>query len=151
MKKKNGFLLFVLLPLVLALLCSYCGKAEETEIAVKYDVPEGSQNWPSFRGVNGSGLTEDQDLPLEWDVSSGKNIKWSYETAGLGLSSPVIWENRVFITTAIDQVADDSSLKVGLYGDVVSVENENPHTWEVICLDRDTGIEIWKKEAFRGT
>lgn len=150
MKRKNGLSLLIILPIVLILFCSYCAKKEETEIAVKYDVPLGSENWPSFRGVNASGLTENQDLPLEWDVESGKNIKWSYETQGLGLSSPIIWENRVFITTAIDQVADDSSLKVGLYGDVVSVDNENPHTWEVICLDRDTGKEIWRKEAFRG-
>ena len=150
MKKKNGFLLIILLPVVLILFCSYCAKNEETEMAVKYEVPSGSENWPSFRGVNGSGLTENQDLPLEWDIKSGENIKWSYKTPGLGLSSPIIWEKRVFITTAIDQVADDSSLKVGLYGDVESVENENLHTWEVICLDRDTGKEIWKKEAFRG-
>jgi len=150
MKKKNGFSLLIILPLVLIILCLYCSKDEESEMAQKYEVPLGAENWPSFRGVNGSGLTKNQDLPLEWDVKSGKNIKWSYKTPGLGLSCPVIWEKRVFITTAIDQVADDSSLKVGLYGDVVSVENENPHTWEVICLDRDTGKEIWKKEAFRG-
>jgi outer membrane protein assembly factor BamB len=150
MKKKNGFSLRNILSIVLILFCSYCSKNEETVMAVKYEVPAGSENWPSFRGINGSGLTENQDLPLEWDIESGKNIKWSYKTPGLGLSSPVIWEKRVFITTAIDQVADDSSLKVGLYGDVVSVENENPHAWEVICLDRDTGKEIWKKEAFRG-
>lgn len=151
MKKKNGFSFFVMiLPLVLILFCSHCSTDEVDKTAIKYDVPPGSENWPTFRGVNGAGLTENQDLPLEWDVKSGKNIKWSYETQGLGLSSPVIWENRVFITTAIDLVADDSSLKVGLYGDVVSVENENPHSWEVICLDRDTGKVLWKKEAFRG-
>ncbi|UCE39846.1 MAG: PQQ-binding-like beta-propeller repeat protein [Candidatus Aminicenantes bacterium] len=150
MKKKMEFSLLVILPIVLILCSTCCSKSEETGMAVKYDVPSGSENWPSFRGVNGSGLAQNQGLPLEWDVKSGKNIKWYYETQGLGLSSPVIWEDRVFITTAIDQVADDSSLKVGLYGDVVSVENENPHTWEVICLDRDTGKEMWKKEAFRG-
>ena len=150
MKRDKRVSLLIILPVVLILFCSYCSKNEETEMAVKYDVPLGSQNWPSFRGVAGAGLTENQDLPLEWDVKSGKNIKWSYGTPGLGLSSPIIWEDRVFITTAIDQVADDSSLKVGLYGDVVSVQNENPHAWEVICLDRDTGEVLWKKEAFRG-
>jgi outer membrane protein assembly factor BamB len=150
MIKKNGFFLLVIFAVVLMLLCSTCSKKEETEMAVKYEVPPGSENWPSFRGVNGAGLAENQDLPLEWDIKTGKNIKWSYKTPGLGLSSPVIWGKRVFITTAIDQVADDSSLKVGLYGDVTSVENEYPHTWEVICLDRDTGKEIWRQEAFNG-
>jgi outer membrane protein assembly factor BamB len=151
MKKTSGFALLMILPIVLILFCSQCSKNAGSETAVvKYEVPSGSENWPSFRGVNGSGLTENQDLPLEWDAKSGKNIKWSYETPGLGLSSPIIWGNRVFITTAVDKVADDTSLKVGLYGDVTSVENENPHTWEVICLDRDTGKEIWKKEAFTG-
>ena len=150
MKKTSGFSLLVILPIVLILICSYCSTNAESETTVEYDVPSGSENWPSFRGVNGSGLTGNQDLPLEWDAKSGKNIKWSYQTPGLGLSSPIIWGNRVFITTAIDQVADDTSLKVGLYGDVTSVENENPHTWEIICLDRDTGKEIWRKEAYRG-
>jgi outer membrane protein assembly factor BamB len=150
MTKKKIFFLFIVLPAVLIFCLSTCSKTEEAAPAVEYDVPEGSENWPSFRGVNASGLTENQDLPLEWDAKTGKNIKWSYETQGLGLSSPIIWEDRVFITTAIDQVADDSSLKVGLYGDVVSVQNENPHAWEVICLDRNTGKEIWRKEAFRG-
>lgn len=150
MKKKRSVSLLIILPAVLVLFCSYCSKKEEAEVTVRYDVPSGSENWPSFRGVNGAGLTENQDLPLEWDVKSGKNIKWSYKTPGLGLSCPIIWEDRVFITTAVDQVSDDSSLKVGLYGDVVSVENENPHTWEVICLDRATGEEIWRKEAYKG-
>jgi outer membrane protein assembly factor BamB len=150
MNKKNGFLWMILLPIVLILLCSYCAKSEGTSIADSYDVPQGAENWPSFRGVSASGLTENQDLPLEWDVTSGDNIKWSYETQGLGLSSPIIWGNKVFITTAIDQVADDSSLKVGLYGDVTSIQSENPHTWEVICLDRDTGKEIWRRESYRG-
>lgn len=150
MNKKMAFLPVILLPIILILLCSYCAENEGSEMAVKYDVPTGSENWPSFRGVYASGVTENQDLPLEWDVESGKNIEWSYKTQGLGLSSPIIWGDRVFITTAIDQVADDSSLKVGLYGDVTSVQNENPHTWEVICLDKDTGKEIWRKVAYRG-
>jgi outer membrane protein assembly factor BamB len=150
MKKENRICFFIIIPLVLVLLCSTCAKKDKAELSIKYDVPSGSENWPSFRGFNGAGLTENQNLPLEWDVKSGKNIKWSYKTRGLGLSSPVIWENRFFFTTAIDLVSDDSSLKVGLYGDVESVESENPHAWEVICLDRDTGKEIWSREAIRG-
>jgi outer membrane protein assembly factor BamB len=150
MKNKKGYSLMIILPMVLALLCSYCSTKKESEMAVQYEVPLGSENWPSFRGVNGAGLTGNQDLPLEWDIKSGKNIEWSYKTPGLGLSSPVIWEDRVFITTAIDQVEDRSTLKVGLLQSGVSVENENPHTWEVICLDRDTGKVIWRKEASRG-
>ena len=49
MKRKNGLSLLIILPIVLILFCSYCAKKEETEIAVKYDVPLGSENWPYQR------------------------------------------------------------------------------------------------------
>jgi hypothetical protein len=47
-------------------------------MSVKYEVPSGSENWQPFKEVNGAGLTKNQDLPLEWDIKSGINIKESF-------------------------------------------------------------------------
>jgi outer membrane protein assembly factor BamB len=147
------FTLFMLLLLMLG--CSdnegikNGENAEPEEGYEVYEVPEGSENWPTFRGVNGSGLTRDQDLPLKWDVEKGTNIKWIYKTPGLGLSSPIIWKDRVFITTAVHE-KEDEPLRVGLYGDVASVKDDKEHVWKLICLDRESGKVIWIKEAYKG-
>lgn len=124
-------------------------KKEEVAVKVNYEVPAGSENWPAFRGVQGSGLTKDQNLPLEWDSKTGKNIKWVVKTPGLGLSCPVVWGDKVFITTAVNKKAD-SSLKLGMYGDIDSVKSDDVHTWELLCYNRDTGKLLWKKEAYSG-
>jgi outer membrane protein assembly factor BamB len=58
-------------------------------------------DWPQFRGPGGSGLTDASKLPSEW--SADKNIRWKVEIPGVGWSSPVIWGNKVFITTAITE------------------------------------------------
>ncbi len=150
---------YLLIFLIASLVLMGCGsdkkpevkRAKTTEKAVKvsYKVPEGSENWPSFRGVRASGVTENQNLPLNWDAESGKNIKWVVKTQGLGLSSPVVWGNRVFITTAIN-TKSKASVKVGLYGDGTPVKNDAEHLWEIMCLDRDTGKVLWKQESSRG-
>ena len=62
-----------------------------------------TENWPQFRGHNASGIAAGQDLPLNWDVKTGTNILWKKEIPGLGHSSPVVWEGRVFVTTTIGE------------------------------------------------
>ena len=58
-------------------------------------------NWPSFRGPNASGIAEGYPLPLTWDVTTSKNILWKTPIPGLGHSSPVVWGNRIFLSTSI--------------------------------------------------
>lgn len=148
--------------LILTFFTFYCSNSKKSEEKVKqteeivkqkeeisYEVPKGAENWPSFRGINGSGLAKNQDLPLKWDISEGTNIHWTYSTEGLGLSSPVIWKDKVFLTTAVSQ-AGDHSLKVGLYGDIGSVQNEKSHVWKLICLNRITGKVLWSKDSYSG-
>ncbi len=118
-------------------------------VKVDYKVPEGSENWPSFRGVDAAGLAKNQQLPSEWDGKSGKNIKWVVKTPGLGLSCPVIWGNKVFLTTAVN-TKDDSSLKLGMYGDIDSVKKSDVHSWQLLCYDKESGKLLWKREAYRG-
>src|SRR5688572_14447134 len=60
-----------------------------------------AQNWPSFRGSGASGVAEGQQLPLSWDVKQGTNIVWKTAIPGLAHSSPVVWGDRIFVTTAV--------------------------------------------------
>lgn len=77
-------------------------------------------NWPSFRGPFGNGIAGDGRYPVEWDGNSGKNILWKTEIPGEGFNSPVVWENRIFLSGA------DESAR------------------EVYCLDADSGEILWQ-------
>lgn len=105
-----------------------------------------SEQWSQFRGPLASGIIETVNLPDKWNVSTGENIKWKTEIPGLGLSCPVIWDDKVFITTAISEIGADS-LKVGLYGDIASYDDESIHEFRVICVDKNTGDILWNKLA----
>lgn len=107
------------------------------------------QQWPQFRGPFASGIVESTDLPDSWNVETGKNIKWKIEIPGLGHSCPTIWDNRIFITTAISGSGTDS-LKVGLYGDIDDVKDLSVHEFKVFCFNKNTGKELWSKVARKG-
>jgi len=61
---------------------------------------EMQQQWPSFRGPNGSGVASNATVPVMWDAKTGTNILWKSEVPLPGLSSPVVWGNAVFVTGA---------------------------------------------------
>lgn len=75
-------------------------------------------NWPQFRGPSAAGVGRGPTA-VQWDVATGKNIKWKVPIAGLAHSAPVIWGERIFLTTAVpvDVAAGGQELKTGLYGD----------------------------------
>jgi hypothetical protein len=66
-----------------------------------------SEQWPGFRGPFATGIIDNADTPVEWDVGSGKNIKWKTRIPGLGHSCPVIWNDYVFVTTAVSGSGED--------------------------------------------
>jgi outer membrane protein assembly factor BamB len=104
-------------------------------------------NWPQFRGVGATGVADGQDPPLTWDLKAGTNILWKTPIPGLGHSCPVVWGDRVFVTTA---VGGNTDLRTGLYGDVDSVEDKSSLQFQVVCLDRITGKVLWTRTAFEG-
>jgi outer membrane protein assembly factor BamB len=87
--------------------------------------------------------------PTEWNVESGKNIRWKTVIPGLGHSSPVVWGDRIFVTSAVP-AAGESSLKVGLYGDIAPVKGEPAQSFNVYCLDRKSGKILWERVAASG-
>lgn len=106
--------------------------------------------WPQFRGPQASGVGEGQTTPITWNVAKGTNIAWKTPIAGLGYSSPVIWDDQLFITTAVNTELDKVEVKVGLYGNIESLDEPESHSFRVLCLDRRTGKVLWDKEACKG-
>ena len=105
-------------------------------------------NWPTFRGPNASGVG-DGAAPTKWDATKNENVLWKTPIPGLAHSSPVVWGNKVFITTAIS--SDPSAVfRHGLYGDVEPSTDVSKHTWKVYCLDRDTGKILWEQVSHEG-
>ncbi len=109
---------------------------------------QAARPWPAFRGANASGDGDGQGIPFTWQGESGEHIRWRTKIPGIGLSSPVVWGDRVFITTAISGAADDT-FRTGLYGDVDSVDDVSEHVWKVYALDRLSGEILWQREASR--
>jgi len=109
----------------------------------------GDINWPQFRGPDASGVADGYKRPTEWDVSAGKNVKWKTAIPGLGHSSPVIWGDRVFVTTAVSSKGE-SFLKVGLYGESPDNPEQYEHDYRVYCLEKKSGKVLWERSAYQG-
>ena len=106
-------------------------------------------NWPSFRGTLATGLSDSGETPTSWEVEKGENILWKTPIPGLGHSSPIIWGNRLFVTSAINQ-KKTAPLKVGLYGDPTAADDSETQLWKVFCLDRRSGKILWEKVSHEG-
>jgi outer membrane protein assembly factor BamB len=77
-------------------------------------VPE--RQWPAYRGYLSSGVLDNAGLPSTFSFEKMENVKWKVKIPGMGISSPVIWGNKLFLTTAISD-ADKAGFKPGIYGD----------------------------------
>lgn len=112
-------------------------------------------NWPQWRGPDGSGISTEKNLPSEW--GPGKNIKWRTPIAGRGHSSPIVWGNRVFVTTAVEgEVVQGAKAVKHMAGDKEflhpdSIGADRKHQFKVIALNRDSGKILWEALAWEGT
>lgn len=105
--------------------------------------------WPGFRGPDACGYIEGAKTAVTWNVENSKHIKWKTAIPGLGHSSPVIWNDKVFVTTATSEKMEES-LKVGLYGDIDMANDSDIHEYKVYCLEKYSGNILWEKVACRG-
>lgn len=108
-----------------------------------------AENWPRFRGPRADGVAPDHPgLPLRWSTTD--NVQWSTKIAGWGWSNPVVWGDRVFLTTVVSDERNTEPQK-GLYlGQGVREPAKGVHHWLVHCYDLDSGELQWKHEAHRG-
>ena len=86
-----------------------------------------AQNWPNFRGPNGDGTSIETNLPTRWD--SRTNVVWKSPVPGLGHSSPIIWEDKLFITTALSETQEKL----------------------LLCYDCKSGHLLWQKTVIKST
>jgi outer membrane protein assembly factor BamB len=110
--------------------------------------PAAAQNWSSFRGPFAQGVANKQDLPVAWDVKTGRNVRWKTAIAGRGHSSPVVWGDRVFVTSVSRE--NPPSLALGDTGGIKLADDKAPHTWRLICLNARNGTILWSKEVHTG-
>jgi outer membrane protein assembly factor BamB len=115
-------------------------------------MPAAAGNWPAFRGVNANGVST-ADAPVIWnaDASAGepRNILWKTPLPGLSHSSPILWDERLYVMTAVS-MAGEAPLKVGLYGAGDSAEDKGEQAWKIYALDRRTGEITWEQTAYQG-
>lgn len=106
-------------------------------------------DWPQFRGPAASGVAKGKAPPVSWDLAESRNIAWKTEIPGLGFASPIICRDQVIIVTAVGE-DEDPSLRTGLYGDIASVKDEGPQSWQVYSLSLTSGKVLWKRVLHYG-
>lgn len=104
-------------------------------------------NWPSFRGPDASGVGDGQGVPVTWDVETGANVLWRTAVPGLAHSSPVVWGDRVFLTTVVSTAGEPKAAeKMGSFA-TFEDDDKAPHTWKTLALDKATGELLWLHDA----
>lgn len=111
----------------------FCLSLPVVALALSTALP--TDNWPAFRGPNGDGTSDAANLPTEW--SETKNIRWKTPIHGKGWSSPVVWGDQVWITTA-DEIPRATKVPPPKNADK-PVSNAEQVTFFAVCADRNTG------------
>lgn len=102
-------------------------------------------NWPSWRGPQNTGVAPQADPPVEWHEE--KNVRWKTAIPGRGHSSPVVWNDFVFVTSAIPYGPESAPVPVTAPGAHDNVDVTQRHRFVVICLSRATGDILWQQVA----
>ncbi len=108
-----------------------------------------AHNWHQWRGPNATGVSTTANPPIEW--SEDQNVKWKVAIDGQGTSTPIVWNDKVFLLTAIDTGVKDPSIpdpedqpKTNFF----DIKRPNAqYAFVVLCLDRRTGREVWLQVA----
>jgi outer membrane protein assembly factor BamB len=103
-------------------------------------------NWPQFRGSSAG--VADGALPDEW--STTKNVVWKVDVPGRGWSSPILWGDRIFLTTVVRDGSWEEPKKGLYFGGDRPKPSTDPQHWIVLCLDWKTGKTLWRKEVHKG-
>lgn len=119
---------------------------------IQAQVPE-QAHWPQWRGPYFNGMARG-DAPTSWSDTS--NVKWKTEIPGRGFSTPVIWGDRIFLTTAVPTGKPAPTAPAATTEPASANQRRGPggettpqaeHRFEVLCIDRKTGKILWQKTA----
>lgn len=104
--------------------------------------------WPQFRGVGSSGVGEGENLPVTW--STTENVAWKTDIPGMGWSSPIVWGDKVFVTSVVDTGTSPEPKKGLYFGGEQEKPSDAEHIWKVFCLNLETGEIEWERTAHKG-
>jgi len=107
-----------------------------------------ASNWPQFRGPGSLGVSDEKNLPETW--SPTQNVAWKTEIPGRGWSSPIVWGDRVFVTSVVNEGQTEPPKKGLYFGGDRPTPSKDIHHWMVYCLNLKTGKTLWEKEVHRG-
>jgi outer membrane protein assembly factor BamB len=124
---------------------------------ITVSVGASDRHWPSFRGAGAAGVAEGAP-PTEWNLERGVNVAWSRPVPGYGHSSPIVWGDRIFVTSAVPLPASVASGGVTVLGSPAAVNSDeyrivearSPHAWRLYCLNRADGTIVWERTAHEG-
>ncbi len=103
-----------------------------------------AENWPSWRGPGGLGISSERGIPARWDPA--KNIKWKTAVSGLGHSSPIVWGDRIIVSTAVNSNQAEQDWQKG-FPMVNRKPDQSSVSWKVLCFNRETGKLLWEQTA----
>jgi outer membrane protein assembly factor BamB len=86
-----------------------------------------AENWPGWRGPRGDGTSEEKSVPTKWNGETGENIAWKVATPGSGHSSPIVWEDKLFVTACVDATQERV----------------------LACYNKTTGEKLWQKTVIK--
>jgi outer membrane protein assembly factor BamB len=111
-----------------------------------------AEQWPSFRGPAGTGVAADASPPIAWSVATSTNVVWRAALPGLGHSSPIVWGDRIYLTTAISDLPSARTLVLG-DSSVAGIDPANDpgvYQWQVMAIDRASGKVVWSRTVHQG-
>ena len=106
---------------------------------------EPADQWPQWRGPRSTGVAPKADPPLTWNEEEGDNVRWKTPIPGRGLSTPIVWGDRVFLTTAIpvgDSLPPRFSQAPGNHDNLPVTHR---HRFVALAVDRASGKIVWQK------
>jgi len=106
-------------------------------------------SWASFRGPQAAGVADGQQLPDAWNPKTGEHVRWRTPIPGLAHSSPIVWGDRVFVTSAVSS-DPKATFRPGLYGDGDASTDRSTQRWTLFALDAPTGKILWERVAVEG-
>jgi outer membrane protein assembly factor BamB len=112
--------------------------------------PAAAQNWPSFRGPDAGGVAASAKPPSTWDLGSSRNVAWKVTLPGLAHSSPIVWGDRIYVTTAVPSQPGTPTVITGEKAGIDSAKDMIAHTWRLLAFDKTTGKVIWDRVVHQG-
>jgi outer membrane protein assembly factor BamB len=104
--------------------------------------------WPQFRGAGARGIDEVGRIPDRW--SATENVAWKRDLPGRGWSSPIVWNEHIFLTTVLNTGTSEEAKKGLYFGGDRPAPPDSIHQWKVICLDLKTGATRWERQVHEG-